>query len=152
VSGRAPGLLARILRGWREIGSRAGFLALLVVLSAALGALVALPLWLFATARPAAYTVTALAAAGAAVVAAVARRAARRGTGWRRAGAASLAAALAVAKAALLVGGLAAGVAFAARGRPLPAAAGLAAFLAAAAWVGWGVRPGPPAPPPETDR
>jgi hypothetical protein len=139
-----PSFLSRIARGYREIGSRVGFLALLVVLSAALGAAVSLPLWLFATARPAAYTVAVLAAAAAAIAAAIVRRAARSGIGWHRAGAKTLAAMLGVVKLAILLAGLYASAAFAARGRPLPAAAGAVAFLAAAAWIGWGMRAGTP--------
>jgi hypothetical protein len=141
TSNPGPSLLSRIARGYREIGSRVGFLALLVALSAALGAAVSLPLWLFATARPAAYTVAVLAVAAAAIVAAIVRRAARSGVGWSRVGVKTLAAALAVVKGAILLAGFYAAAAFAARGRPLPAAAGAVAFLAAAAWIGWGVRP-----------
>lgn len=133
--------LLRVLRGYRETGSRAGFLALLVAVSAALGALVALPLWLFATARPAAYTAFVLAAAGAGTLISVVRRASRSGMGWPRAGAKALAVLLGVVKTALLLAGLYAAAAFAARGQALPATAGGLAFLAALAWIGWGMRP-----------
>ncbi len=139
-----PSFLSRIARGYREIVSRAGFLALLVVLSAALGAAISLPLWLFATARPAAYTAAVLVAAAAGLVAAVVRRAVRSGIGWSRVGASALGAALALVKVAMLLAGLYAAAAYAARGRLLPAAAGAAAFLAAAAWIGWGMRAGTP--------
>jgi hypothetical protein len=158
--------LSRVLRGYREIGSRAGFLALLVVLSAALGALVALPLWLFATASPRAYTAAVLAAAAAAAGAAGVRRLLRTGIGWPRAAAKALAVLLILAKIILLLAGLYAAAAFAARRLYLPAAAGGLVFLAAAAWIGWGVRSstqnpheapraaraGTPPKPPETIR
>ena len=139
-----PSFFLRIARGYREIGSRVGFLALLVALSAALGAAVSLPLWLFATTRPAAYTVAVLAAAAAALAAAVVRRVARSGIGWSRVGTTTLSTALGVVKIAILLAGLYAAAAFAARGRFLPAAGGAAAFLAAAAWIGWGIRAGTP--------
>lgn len=147
-----PSFLSRIARGYREIGSRAGFLALLVVLSAALGAAISLPLWLFATSRPAAYTVAVLAAASAAIVAAIVRRVARSGIGWTRVGAKALAAGLAIVKVAILLAGLYAAAAFAARGRLLPAAAGAVAFLAAAAWIGWSMRAGTPPSSDESSR
>ena len=132
--------LSRVLRGYREIGSRAGFLALLVVLSAALGALVALPLWLFATTSPRAYTAAVLAAAAVAAAAAVVRRILRTGVSWPRAAAKALAVLLGLAKVILLLAGLYAAAAFAARRLYLPAAAGALVFLAAAAWIGYGVR------------
>ena len=147
-----PSFLSRVARGYREIGSRAGFLVLLVVLSAALGALVSLPLWLFATSRPAAYTVAVLAAAAIAIVAALVRRVVRSGIGWPRVGAKLLAVLLGIVKAALLLAGLYAAAAFAARGQPLPAAVGGLAFLAAASWVGWGMRAGTPPSRDESDR
>lgn len=137
-------ILSRMFRGYREIGSRAGFLGLLVVLSAALGALIALPLWLFATSSPREYTAAVLAAAAAAAVTAVTRRVIRSGIGWPRLAAKALAVLLGIAKAVLLLAGLYAAAAFAARGRFVPAAAGALAFLAAAAWIGWGVRSGTP--------
>lgn len=133
-------ILSRVLRGYREIGSRAGFLGLLVLLSAALGAVIALPLWLFATSRPREYTAAVLAAAAAAVVTAVIRRVLRSGISWPRIAAKVLAILLGIGKTALLLAGLYAAAAFAARGRIVPAAAGALAFLAAAAWIGWGVR------------
>lgn len=136
-----PSFLSRIARGYREIVSRAGFLALLVVLSAALGAAISLPLWLFATARPAVYTAAVLAAAAAGLVAAVVRRVTRSGIGWPRVGASALAAALGILKVAILLAGLYVAAASAARGRLLPAAAGALAFLGAVAWIGWGFPP-----------
>ncbi|OHD70223.1 MAG: hypothetical protein A2177_08725 [Spirochaetes bacterium RBG_13_68_11] len=136
--------LSRVLRGYREIGARAGFLALLVVLSAALGALVALPLWLFATASPPAYTAAVLAAAAVAAGAAVIRRILRTGVSWPRAAAKALAVLLALAKVVLLLAGLYAAAAFTARRLYLPAAAGGLVFLAAAAWIGYGVRSSAP--------
>lgn len=147
-----PSWLSRVLRGYREIGARAGFLALLVALSAALGALIALPLWLFATASPRAYTAAVLAAAIAAAGAALAGRALRNGISWPRAAAKALAVLLGLAKALLLLAGLYAAAAFAAQRRFLPAAAGALVFLAASAWIGFGVRAGTPRKPPETLR
>jgi hypothetical protein len=144
--------LSRILRGYREIGARAGFLVLLVALSAALGALIALPLWLFATTSPRAYTAAVLAAAAAAAGAALVRRALRNGISWPRAAAMALALLLGLAKAVLLLAGLYAAAVFAARRLFLPAAAGALVFLAAAAWIGFGVRAGTPRKPPETLR
>ena len=133
-----------MLRGYRAIGSRAGFLALLVVLSAALGALVSLPLWLFATASPRAYTVAVLAVAAVATGTAAFRRILRTGVSWPRAAAKALAVLLILAKIILLLAGLYAAAAFAARRLYLPAAAGSLVFLAAAAWIGWGVRSSAP--------
>ena len=136
--------LSRVLRGYRAIGSRAGFLALLVVLSAALGALVSLPLWLFATASPRAYTVAVLAVAAVAVGTAAIRRILRTGVSWPRVAAKALVALLALAKVVLLLVGLYAAAAFGSRRLYLPAAVGSLVFLAAAVWIGWGVRPGTP--------
>jgi hypothetical protein len=147
-----PSFLSRVARGYREIGSRFGFLALLVLLSAALGALVSLPLWLFSTARPAAYTAAVLAAAAAAIVTATVRRVVRSGIGWPRVGAKALAVLLGIVKAVLLLAGLYAAAAFAARGRPLPAALAFLAFIAAAAWIGWGMRAGTPPSRDESNR
>lgn len=144
--------LSRVLRGYREIGSRAGFLALLVVLSAALGALVALPLWLFATTNPRAYTAAVLAAAVAAAGATVIRRILRTGISWPRAAAKALAILLGLAKTILLLAGLYAAAAFSARRLYLPAAAAGLVFLAAAAWIGHGVRAGTPPKTPGTIR
>jgi len=147
-----PAFLSRVAQGYREIGSRFGFLALLVVLSAALGALVSLPLWLFSTSRPAAYTAAVLAAAAAAIVTAIVRRVVRSGIGWPRVAAKALAVVLGIVKAALLLAGLYAAAAYAARGRPLFAALGGLAFLASAAWIGWGMRAGTPPSRDESDR
>jgi peptidoglycan/LPS O-acetylase OafA/YrhL len=144
--------LSRVLRGYREIGARAGFLALLVVLSAALGALIALPLWLFATTSPRAYTAAVLAVTAAAAGAALVRKALRNGISWPRAAAKALAVLLGLAKAVLLLAGLYAAAAFAARRLFLPAVAGALVFLAASTWIGYGVRAGTPRKPPETIR
>ncbi len=80
-----PGL-ARMRAAWIEAGRRVGFVLLIVAGSAALGFLIAWPLWLFATSDRVAYTwvVIGLAAAGAVFLAvrAVIRR---RGTGPRHA-------------------------------------------------------------------
>jgi len=46
---------------WLGRGRRAGFLLLLLALCAALGLLIALPLWLFATGEPRLYTITSVA-------------------------------------------------------------------------------------------
>jgi hypothetical protein len=48
-------------RGWLDRGRRAGFFLLLLALCVALGLLIALPLWLFATGEPRLYTIVALA-------------------------------------------------------------------------------------------
>ena len=144
--------LSRVLSGYRRIGSRVGLLALLVVLSAALGAAIAFPLWFAATAAPRAYTVAVLAAAAATVMAAAIRRIVRTGIGWNRVGAKALAVLLGLAKTMLLLAGLAAAVAFAVRGRAAPAAVAALVFLAAAAWIGWGARAGSTPKPPATGR
>ncbi len=144
--------LSRVLRGYREIGSRVVFLALLVALSAALGAGIAFPLWFFATASPHAYTAIVLAAAAAAVAAAVILRFLRTGISWSRAAAKALAVLLGLAKVILLLAGLYAAAAFAARRLYLPAAVGALVFLVAAAWIGYGVRSGTSPKPPETIR
>jgi hypothetical protein len=145
-------LFRRVLRGYREIGARIGALALLVALSASLGALIALPLWLFATSSPRSYTAAVLAAAVAAAGASLVRRLARTGVRWPRAAAKALAVLLGLAKAILLLASLYAAAAFAVRRLYLPAAAGGLVFLAAAAWIGWGVKTGTPRKPPETIR
>jgi len=144
--------IARVLQGYREIGARAGFLALLVALSAALGALIAFPLWLFATASPRAYTVAVIAAGAAAAGAALVRRLLRTGISRPRAAAKALALLAGLAKAALLLAGLFAAAASAARRLSLPAAAAGLVVLAAAAWIGWGVKTGTPRKPRETIR
>lgn len=144
--------LSRVLRGYRRIGSRIGLLALLVVLSAALGAAIAYPLWLAATAVPRAYTIGVLAAAAVAAVAAAVRRILRTGIGWSRAAAAALAVLLGLAKAVLLLAGLYAAAAFAVRRWYVAAAAAALVFLAAAAWIGWGVHAGTARKPPATGR
>jgi ABC-type transport system involved in cytochrome c biogenesis permease subunit len=131
--------LSRVLHGYREIGSRAGFLGLLVLLSAALGALIALPLWLFATSSPRGYTTAILAAAAAAALTAAVRRVLRSGISWARAAEKALAILLGIAKTALLLAGLYAAAAFAAQRRYAATAAGIVVFLAAAAWIGWGM-------------
>jgi hypothetical protein len=143
---------SRVFRGYREIGSRAGFLGLLVVLSAALGALIALPLWLFATSAPRVYSLAVLAAAAAAALTAAVRRVLRSGISWPRAAEKALAILLGIAKAALLLAGLYAAAAFAAQRRYAPAAAGIIVFLAAAAWIGWGMHAGTPRKRPGTFR
>jgi hypothetical protein len=144
--------LPRVVRGYRQIGARLGLFVLLVVLSAGLGALIAFPLWLFATAVPRAYTIAVLAAAAAAVAAAVTRRILRTGLGWSRAAARVGLVLLGIAKALLLLVGLYAAAAFAARRLFVPAAVGALVFLAAAAWIGWGVREGTARKPPATGR
>jgi hypothetical protein len=149
VSGR---LLSRVIRGYREIGSRIAFLAALVALSAALGAFIALPLWLFATSRPRAYSAAVLAAAAAAALGAGVRRILRDGVPWRRAAARALAVVLGIARVAVLLAGAYAAAAFAVRGLYLPAAIGGVVALAAAAWIGWGAAAATTRRPPETDR
>jgi hypothetical protein len=144
--------LSRVMRGYRRIGSRIGLFVLLAVLSAALGALIAFPLWLAATAAPRIYTITVLAAAAAAVVAAAIRRVLRTGIGWHRAAAKALSILLGLAKAVLLLAGIYAAAAFAAQRRYVPAAAGALVVLAAAAWIGWGVHAGTARKPPAADR
>lgn len=60
--------LRRTVAAWVEAARKTGFLLLLVVGSAALGILIAWPLWLFATSARQAYTITVLALAGAGIV------------------------------------------------------------------------------------
>jgi len=60
--------LRRRFSVWLEAGRSAGFAVLLVAGSAALGLVIALPLWLFATSAREAYTITVLALGGAAIV------------------------------------------------------------------------------------
>ena len=86
--------LRRRISAWIEAGRKTGFVILLVAGSAALGILIAWPLWLFATSAREAYTVTLLAlAAGAAVYlvvrGVVRRRSAARDPGRPRGSAAS---------------------------------------------------------------
>ena len=63
---------------WRERGRKTGFFFLLLALCVALGLVIALPLWLFATREPRLYTSLALCLLGAAVLALVVRGAVRR--------------------------------------------------------------------------
>jgi hypothetical protein len=144
--------LSRVLRGYRRIGSRVGLLALLVVLCAALGAGIAFPLWLAATTVPRAYSIAVLAAAIAAAAAAAVRRILRTGLSWPRAAATALSVLLGLAKGILLLAGLYAAAAFTARRMFVPAAGGALVFLAAAAWIGWGVSARTARKPPTTDR
>ena len=72
------GMLARILRGYLELGKGVGIFLLLVAGSAALGFAIAWPLWYFATAHRGAYTLVVLALLAAAGIAAVVRAAVRR--------------------------------------------------------------------------
>jgi hypothetical protein len=86
--------LRRRVSAWIEAGRKTGFVILLVAGSAALGILIALPLWLFATRAREAYTITILALAAGAVVylvvrAIVRRRSAPRDPGRPRGSAAS---------------------------------------------------------------
>ena len=67
-----------VFRGWVEAGRKVALFLVLVIGSAALGAVVAWPLWRFATAARWAYTWFALGVAVAGIAAAVVRAAARR--------------------------------------------------------------------------
>jgi hypothetical protein len=67
------GGLHRTLSAWLETARVAGFFILLVAGSAGLGALIAWPLWVFATSERAAYTVFALCLAGGGLAALAAR-------------------------------------------------------------------------------
>ena len=71
------GPLARILRGYFEIGKRVGFLFLLVAGSASLGFAIAWPLWYFATSNRRLYSFGVLGALAAAGIAAAIRAAVR---------------------------------------------------------------------------
>jgi len=134
--------LPRVLRGYREIGSRLGFFLLLVALSAALGAGVALPLWLFATASPRAYTAAVGVAAVVLLAVFAARRIARPGISWPGAFRRLLTILLAVAKGILLAASLYLSALLAVRRLVLPAAIAALASLAIGAWIGYGVRDG----------
>jgi O-antigen/teichoic acid export membrane protein len=70
--------LRRRVSAWIEAGRKTGFVILLVAGSAALGILIALPLWLFATRAREGYTITILALAAGAVVYLVVRAIVRR--------------------------------------------------------------------------
>lgn len=139
-------LVSRVLRGYREIGRRALIVVGLVAVSAALGGLIALPLWLFATASPRLYTAAVIVAAGSGITIAAVRRLVVTGVRWRRAVPAALGVLLGIAKAALLLAGAYAAAAFAAGRRFLLAAAGLVVALAVAAWIGYGASAGKPLP------
>lgn len=76
----------RRLSAWIEAGRKAGFLVILVAGSAALGLIIALPLWLFATSAREAYTVVVLVSAAAGVVYLVVRSVARRRAAVRDSG------------------------------------------------------------------
>ncbi len=78
--------LRKSIATWIEGARRVGFLLLLVAGSAALGFLIAWPLWLFATSARPAYTVTVLALAGAGIVLLIVRAARRRRQAVRDAG------------------------------------------------------------------
>lgn len=137
-------LVSRVLRGYREIGRRTGIVVGLVAVSAALGGLIALPLWLFATASPRLYTAAVIAASCAGIAIAAVRRLVASGARWRRAVPAALGVLLGIAKAVLLLAGAYAAAAFAAGRRFLLAALGLVVALAAAAWIGYGASAGRP--------
>ena len=66
------------LENWLEAARKAGFLILLLAGSAALGLVIAWPLWLFATTQRQAYTIFALCLAGGGVLALAVRRVVRR--------------------------------------------------------------------------
>jgi cytochrome c biogenesis protein CcdA len=78
--------LRQSIAAWIEGGRKVGFFFALVAGSAALGFLIAWPLWLFATSARHAYTLTVLALAGAGVVYLVVRAAHRRSNAVRDAG------------------------------------------------------------------
>jgi len=84
------GLLRSVLASWREAGRKLAFFLLLVLGSAAAGAVIAWPLWFFATSARKAYTVFALLLVLAGIVVAVVRwivrggRAQRDGSARRR--------------------------------------------------------------------
>lgn len=69
--------LRRRISAWIEAGRKTGFLLLLVAGSAALGVLIAWPLWLFATSARQAYTITVLGLAAGGIIFLVARAFAR---------------------------------------------------------------------------
>ena len=70
--------LRRGISAWLEAGRKIGFVILLVAGSAALGIVIAWPLWRFATGAREAYTITFLVLAAGAVVYLVVRAAVRR--------------------------------------------------------------------------
>ena len=78
--------LRKSVAAWVEGGRKVGFVILLVAGSAALGFLIAWPLWLFATSARSLYTVTVLGLAGAGIVFLVVRAARRRRKAVRDAG------------------------------------------------------------------
>ena len=111
--------LRRGVSAWIEAGRKIGFVILLVAGSAALGIVIAWPLWRFATGAREAYTITILVLAAGAVVylvvrAAVRRRSAARDPGRPRGSAAS--ALLTALIAIVAVAGLYLAAAFLARG------------------------------------
>ncbi len=78
--------LRKSVAAWIEGGRKVGFILLLVAGSAALGFLIAWPLWLFATSARSLYTITVLGLAGAGIVFLIVRAARRRRKAVRDAG------------------------------------------------------------------
>lgn len=140
-------ILARALKGWLALGRRTGFLLAIVAGSAALAAIIALPLWYAATAEPAAYSITALALlAGAAVALIVrsrlrARRVPRDPSRPRRTFGTALRSAGIV---LFLAAGLYGVIFLALRGIWAGAIPAAAAWLLLVGWAGFGRQPGRP--------
>ncbi|MGA2640121.1 MAG: hypothetical protein ABSG21_04335 [Spirochaetia bacterium] len=78
--------LRKAVAGWIEWGRKVGFLLLLAGGSAALGFLIAWPLWVFATSARKAYTITVLALCAAGIIFLAVRAAQRRRKAVRDAG------------------------------------------------------------------
>jgi hypothetical protein len=136
-----PGLFARILKGWLALFRGVGGFLFLAAASAALAALIALPLWAASTGSPRVYSIVVLAlAAAGAVFAAVrasrrARRAPRDPSRPRRTAGTVL---FAVAKAVLLACGLYGVLFLCFRGLWIPAVPAAAAWLLLAGWAAFG--------------
>jgi hypothetical protein len=120
--------LRNSLQGPRDVGRGIALFLLLVGGSAALGFVIAWPLWLFATSARTAYTVFVLCLVGAGIVALVARNVARRRRAARDRGAprrAALSVLVTIIQVVVVLAGLWAEAAFVVRGFWVMSVAGL---------------------------
>ena len=135
------GVFTRVLKGWLSLLRGAGSLLLLAAASAALAAVIALPLWSAATGAPRVYSIVVLAAIlAAALTLAVrsalrARRLPRDPSRPRRSPGTVL---LALLKAILLACGLYGVLFLCFRGLWIAAVPGIAAWLLLAGWAAFG--------------
>jgi hypothetical protein len=130
-------------KGWIAAGRGVGFFLLLAGGSAALGFVIAWPLWLFATSERKAYTVFVLCLLGAGIVALIVRSAARRRRAARDRGGprrTALSALITLVQVVFAVTGLWAEAVFVARGLWLFAVVGLLAWASIVWALGIGRR------------